>query len=1301
MLLAVLLIIIAFLSAAARIGLPLLAGQKSALESRLSEYLHSPVNIGELSLRWRTLGPQLRASDVDVTEADDRQVNIDELLIDVNFAKSFWRRTLVINELTLVGANLSLEYAGEGEFHLRGIGSTSSAPESAAGASNQDSTGVDLLAWLLNADQVALLDSHVTLIDAERGQHLLIDKLNIRAENNGLTHQLRIDMQLPKSLGGELQMGVDLSGAGADVLAMSADVYINANDLRAGALRAWDGGALESVAASTTGIAPLDASVQLALWGHFEAGVLQTARGQISARSIVDTSTNALVLDRLTSDLTFLDQPSGWKIEADSVELQSGSDVTSIDDVVFAYKPDAHSTWQLDAHGDRLPLALASRLVAAMFTQKSLGSVHQWLEQSHVTGDLQNWRTSVALRDQQPDLSLHGTYKGVSMLAAGQLPGVSELSGAIAIVHNKGAISLQAEQFKLDAPQLYKTPLTLAMLNGELALDISNLQRATLSGQVTVRDDGLEAVTRLAITLSPDESPLVDLHGRFSMQDVGQTKKYIPTKLFRKRTTTWLNQAFVSGRANNGELLLFGHLDEFPYSDQQGVFKVGFDVSDLTLDYFPGWPEVTDLEGHVEFNEAALSGRATAGRIKGVRVGGANARIADLRDAQLDLSATAGGKLQELIRFANTGPLKSILRPALVDASGTGDAQLDLKLHIPLRKSNSVNPRHLQVSGSVFLKDNTLSFARSGVSFEHIRGAIGFTESGLRINNLEARFLSQNVSLNSQASGIGKHRVTEIAFTGVLDADTALQHYNIPLQRFVEGKSNWKASLYVPMNSAVVRQHGIQLSIESDLIGTQLLLPAPLRKTSAVPSKLRLQSTLREGVNNSEWFIDYGQQLKARVLVDQEGLQALSVNLGGGAANSQLVDGVRIDGKATSLAIDGWVSSIAELLRDLPTTDAPSRIMAVSADLRIDSMLAGVQSLGSAQLRVNSDSSYLNLVIDSPVLRGNLRYPREHWRKDIPLKARIAFADKQLIDALQSGPENTEPRILDPRLLPPIEARIARFKWGQLDMHDVTLRTTPDISGVKIDALGFAYQTTQLIGEGYWRLRDPQAVNPVLKDEHISQLSLTLQSDDIGQGLTELGFSGTIDEGEGVVRTTLVWPGPVYNPDLATIAGTMQIDLARGRILKVDPGAARLVGLFALQTLPRRLSLDFKDLVSEGLDFDRIDGELQLAEGVVDSSLVQLNGPVGVIDITGESNLLTREYDQKITVLPRVSAALPIIGAISGGATAGIGALIAGGFLKAIGLDLDRIGLREYRLVGSWDAPELLPVPQASGPAPD
>ena len=43
-----------------------------------------------------------------------------------------------------------------------------------------------------------------------------------------------------------------------------------------------------------------------------------------------------------------------------------------------------------------------------------------------------------------------------------------------------------------------------------------------------------------------------------------------------------------------------------------------------------------------------------------------------------------------------------------------------------------------------------------------------------------------------------------------------------------------------------------------------------------------------------------------------------------------------------------------------------------------------------------------------------------------------------------------------------------------------------------------------------------------------------------------------------------------------------------GQFLEIEPGVGKLIGLMSLQALPRRITLDFRDVFSKGFQFDRI-----------------------------------------------------------------------------------------------------------------
>jgi len=744
-----------------------------------------------------------------------------------------------------------------------------------------------------------------------------------------------------------------------------------------------------------------------------------------------------------------------------------------------------------------------------------------------------------------------------------------------------------------------------------------------------------------------------------------------------------------------------------PFNANEGVFKVGFDFDDTSLNYLKGWPQARGMRGRYDVQGTSVRVTANDGTLDAMRFSSVDARISDLLSPVLELSSTSAGALADLVAFGNTGPLKKLLSPALSDVSANGDAQMDLNISVPLSrkalldadKSGTANVKKpatiagLKINGSVFLNDNSISLARAKLDLEAVRGAVGFTNTGTIVNNLQALMYGRPVRIDAKTEGQAGARITEITMAGPMGAGNIMENFGIPLTQFVDGESQWNVRVQVPMTAEQTARSGIKIAAVSSLVGTQLLLPEPMAKSAGAPARMALSSTLMPESELQEWLIDYNEVMRSVVRVDNAGLQSFSARFGGGAPNPNINEGIRLEGTVSQLGLDGWASSVAALLDELEPAATPKPILPISADLQVKQFIAGRQSVGGGALRFNTDPDYINGVINSPWLTGSVRYPRVHWQQNMPAIVRVNTVDKRFVDALETAPEGDKSADLDPRILPPIQARISEVQWDLMNLKNLTIRTSPVVNGLNVDTFGFAYQSAQMVGDGYWHLRDPQGVNDTLTDQHISKLNLTLQGYDFGELLAHVGFGGTLSEGEGVLSGSLVWPAAAYKPSLENLVGELSIDMKNGRILKVEPGAARLVGLFALQTLPRRLSLDFKDLVLDGLDYETIRGKVQIANGVAHAPLVQMNGSIGVLDIAGESNLLTRQYNQRITVLPRVSAALPVIGVISGGASGGLGVLFAGGLLKAVGIDFDLIGLREYTLTGSWDDPKLTVVP--------
>jgi uncharacterized protein YhdP len=132
-----------------------------------------------------------------------------------------------------------------------------------------------------------------------------------------------------------------------------------------------------------------------------------------------------------------------------------------------------------------------------------------------------------------------------------------------------------------------------------------------------------------------------------------------------------------------------------------------------------------------------------------------------------------------------------------------------------------------------------------------------------------------------------------------------------------------------------------------------------------------------------------------------------------------------------------------------------------------------------------------------------------------------------------------------------------------------------------------------------------------------------------------------------------------------------------------------MIGLFSLDSLSRRLRLDFSDLFDEGLSFDRIQGNFSFHDGYAITRDLMLEAPSAQIAISGRTDLENHLYDQTVTVVPDVGLSLPIAGTLAGGPIVGAALLLAGRIFKP---GIDEIGRYRYSVTGSWDNPIVKPI---------
>jgi uncharacterized protein YhdP len=127
-----------------------------------------------------------------------------------------------------------------------------------------------------------------------------------------------------------------------------------------------------------------------------------------------------------------------------------------------------------------------------------------------------------------------------------------------------------------------------------------------------------------------------------------------------------------------------------------------------------------------------------------------------------------------------------------------------------------------------------------------------------------------------------------------------------------------------------------------------------------------------------------------------------------------------------------------------------------------------------------------------------------------------------------------------------------------------------------------------------------------------------------------------------------------------------------------------VLSILSLQTIPRRLQLDFSDLTEDGYSFDVFEGNFALKKGVVTTDNAHIDGPVAFAAIKGSIDLPRETLDLNLRVAPRITASLPIVATIAGGPIVGVAVWVAS---KLINAGREKVSGYTYKVSGPFKDP--------------
>jgi uncharacterized protein (TIGR02099 family) len=200
-----------------------------------------------------------------------------------------------------------------------------------------------------------------------------------------------------------------------------------------------------------------------------------------------------------------------------------------------------------------------------------------------------------------------------------------------------------------------------------------------------------------------------------------------------------------------------------------------------------------------------------------------------------------------------------------------------------------------------------------------------------------------------------------------------------------------------------------------------------------------------------------------------------------------------------------------------------------------------------------------------------------------------------------------------------------------------------------------------------------------------TRLKFSVNASNVGKLMDRFGSKDTVRNGTALLEGEVAWRGSALSIDYASLSGRMRLEANKGQFLQAEPGIAKLLGVLSLQSLPRRLTLDFRDVFSEGFAFDEIRSNLTVENGIASTQDFKMRGVQATVLIEGSADLGRETQNLHVLVLPEINVGAASLGyAALANPAIGLATFLAQYVLRD---PLTKAFSYEYNISGSWAEP--------------
>lgn len=1302
--------------------LPNIGTYKTEIEKVASESLGCPVTFSRIEASWYGLQPKIDLEDVRVSDRDGNEV---VRLENVSAVVSWWSLPLMDVRLALLQIDkpdIGIMRDGQGHFYIAGMRVE---PES------QEKSG--FADWVLKQHRIVIRKGKLHWRDEFRENAALnLEQVDFVMNNRGRRHRFRLTAMPDSGLAKSLDIRGDLSHPRfedrvSDLSKWTGELYMDVPDIDIaewrkftdlplgldngyGSARVWmtmDGFRPTELVADVGG-----QNIRLKMSRDVPSLDLRKVTGrfsleQVNGQSIGEGQDTKPVYSYAVRDLS-VRTVSGKKLDDASFSVLYVPGKTEMPDEV-KIEIGKLDIGELKGFYPYVPIdpAIRQEIDRFDFSGKLSGFLLNWKvlpENRHsyvIKGDF----THLTLLEKGSNNGerLQNTANGAA--SSPRYPGFENLTGSVFANEHRGNMQLQSEQPTLVMPFYsgaasqrfdelsarlqweYTSGNVVKVEIGDLSF-LQNDMRVRVSGHYT---NNLED--------QANRYGFVDATAKIENLNIADVKKYVPLRT-PKALSEWLCGALKGGKVSEGSVQLRGNLADFPFTGEKadGLFVVRAKLVDGVLNYTPNmlssngkhplWPDIEKIQGEFKMNGSRLAVHSDQALTNHVELRNVDVVIPDVLsgDPRLDIKGNAEGSLQNFVGFVNLTPVAGWIGNLTEKTAATGNASLALTLQLPLEK-----PEDSAVSGTLRFNGNDIVLLEDLPVIAGTQGQLHFSEKGFQLEKIKAGFLHESVNVSGGTQSNGRFLVRA---DGILSARGLQRTYATGAMGGLMQRLSGSTPYTVRVSEGEIR-------VESSLKGLGIGMPVPLGKPAAstVPLNVVLKDRPSYGsVSRDELDITYGNDMMAKYLRQKGKTGIWHVVQGGIGINRQAAvrEGLSLDLSLHNLDFNEW----RDVLKNLHSgtgenVSTPSVDRGVAQyvypryfSIDADEVVAMDMWLTNARLNGTHQEGLWDIDVRSEQINGRLKW----------MEGAGNTADGKLVARLKSLNilQSSMKKVSD------MTGREDIYRIPSLDIvtDDLTL-FGKHLGRTEIVANNVSFKNGR-----EWRINRLKITNPdaalessgswvtTAGNRQQTRLSYVLNIKDAGKLLARFGYEDIIRRGRGEMKGDISWDGLPFALDIPSLSGKLSLRVETGQFLKADPGAAKLLSVISLQSLPRRLNLDFRDIFSKGFAFDEITANAGIANGIMRTENLKMNGVNATVMMDGSVDIRQESQDLHVVVIPEINAAAASIAYGFINPAIGIGTFLAQMFLRE---PLMKQFTHEYHVTGSWSDPVIVEVKAGTG----